>query len=247
MKVGILLKSQIEPLLYEEYKKFAEILQNLINIRISSNKEAQVIDINKQSIQEVAKVDIIIFSGGEDIHPEYYNSKIKYSDNLYTFNKQRDEIELEILEKYHKTKVIFGICRGIQLINVFLKGTLFQHLPYDLRGIVIENAHKIYPEIQENENKRKLRHIIKGKILNLITGNIEKFKMVNSRHHQGIAKLGKDLEILGISRDGIVEIIKHQNLPILAVQYHPEQSDIIENQLPLLDYFINTFISTNTY
>ncbi len=245
MKVGLLVGSNLNPVVFDEYVNFANLIQKSINEKMSKNNQVEVIEINKETLGKVEGVDVVVLSGGEDVHPEYYNSKVKYNDDLYEFNRQRDEIELELLEKFHKVKPIFGICRGIQVINVFFKGTLFQHLPYDLRGIVIENAHKIYPDVKRFEDKRKLRHIIKGKVFELLNFKtnleINNFRMVNSRHHQAVAKLGNSLEILAISRDGIVEILKHSSLPILAVQYHPEQKEIVDYQYPLIDYFVNIF------
>lgn len=245
MKVGLIINSSINPIVFEEYKKFASILQEYLNRKFQKNEELQILEIDKDLVNKVNFVDVIIFTGGEDVHPENYYQKIKYAESLYNFNPERDHLELEVLEKNHKTKPIFGICRGIQIINVFFGGTLFQHLPYDLKGIAIENAHKIYPEIRDFENKRKLRHLIKGKILSLLNFNNseekENFVMVNSRHHQGIAKLGKNLEILALSKDGIVEILKHQTLPILATQYHIEQKETLPFHLPLINYFLKLF------
>jgi len=240
MKIGLLIYQSSKN--FNEYLNFTKLFQEKLNQIYNKDDEYKIIEINNQAIENVKEIDIIIFTGGGDIHPEYYNSSIKYSENLYSFDKKRDEIELEILNKYHQNKAVFGICRGIQIINVFFKGALFQHLPYDLRGIVIENAHKIYPEIQKDEDRRKLRHLIKGKIINYINfaneADKKNFVMVNSRHHQAISKLGKDLEILAISRDGVVEILEHKYLPILAVQYHPEQEDIITYQKYLINYFV---------
>ncbi|MCS7165766.1 MAG: gamma-glutamyl-gamma-aminobutyrate hydrolase family protein [Candidatus Calescibacterium sp.] len=243
MIVGIILSENTHPIVIQEYKNFGMLLQSEINKKFSKDESMIILPIDKELLENVRKVDVIVLTGGSDVHPEYYNSKVKYSDNLYTFDKERDEIELEIINRFYQQRPIFGICRGIQILNVFFKGTLFQHLPYDLRGITIENAHKIYPEIQKFEKKRELRHIIKGKIFDILSFNKEedrnKFMCVNSRHHQAIAKLGKDLEILALSKDGVVEIVKHTTLPILAVQYHPEQEEIIPYQLPLIRYFVN--------
>lgn len=245
MKIGLVINSSSNPIVLEEYKNLASKLQELLNQKFQKNEEIQIFEINSELPTKISSIDLIILTGGEDVHPQNYYQEIKYSETLYSFNPQRDEIELEILEKNHKTKPIFGICRGIQLINVYFGGTLFQHLPYDLKGISINNAHKIYPEIKDFEKKRKLRHLIKGKILNLLdfANENEKnnFIWVNSRHHQAVARLAKNLDILALSDDGVVEILKHQNLPILATQYHIEQTEIFSYHLPLLRYFLSLF------
>lgn len=245
MKIGLIINPLSNPIVLEEYKNFASILQELLNQKFQKNEEIQILEITPELPNKISSVDLIIFTGGEDIHPKNYYQKVKYSENFYSFNHQRDEIELEILEKNHKTKPIFGICRGIQLINVYFGGTLFQHLPHDLRGISIDNAHKIYPEIKDFEKKRNLRHLIKGKILDLLEFANEKeknnFVWVNSRHHQAVARLAKNLEILALSKDGVVEILKHQNLPILATQYHIEQKELLPYHFSLLKYFLSLF------
>ncbi|MFN4220109.1 MAG: gamma-glutamyl-gamma-aminobutyrate hydrolase family protein [bacterium] len=245
MKVGLIINPSSNPLVLEEYKNFSINLQELLNQKFQKNEEMQILEINSDLTNKISSIDLIIFTGGEDVHPRNYYQEIKYPESFYSFNLQRDEIELEILEKTHKSKPIFAICRGIQLINVYFGGTLFQHLPYDLKGISIENAHKIYPEIKDFDKKRKLRHLIKGKILELLnfTSQEEKdnFVWVNSRHHQAVARLAKNLEILALAKDGVVEILRHQSLPILATQYHIEQQEILPNQIPLVKYFLSLF------
>ncbi|MGB9638614.1 MAG: gamma-glutamyl-gamma-aminobutyrate hydrolase family protein [bacterium] len=244
--ISLLLSKNVNEIVLNEYLEFANLIKEEYNKKFNKNYEVKHFFYEESKIDDLANSAAIILSGGVDVYPEFYNSTILYDESLYKFDKNRDQFELELLEKYHKSIPIFGICRGIQIINVYFKGTLFQHLPYDIKGIVIDNAHKIYPEIEDFKAKRKLRHLIYGtffdEIDNLIenVSNINELKLVNSRHHQAIKKLAPDFKILALSKDGIVEMIKHQNLPILAVQYHPEQKEIIDNQLPLVKYFVNS-------
>ncbi|MEN3014585.1 MAG: gamma-glutamyl-gamma-aminobutyrate hydrolase family protein [bacterium] len=240
MKVALFIKNNINktnPRLYNEYIDFASIIQSKINEKTCKNYEFEIVDINRTATKTLASSDIIILTGGEDVHPSYYNSFVKYNNELYSFNKQRDEIELEILHKYHQSKCFFGICRGIQIINVFFGGNLFQHIPYDISDVVIEEAHRSYSLIKDSDKVRYLRHLIKLKLDSLITME------VNSRHHQAIAKIGKNLNVLAISKDGIVEVVQHEYLPIFAVQYHPEQRELIDSQQLVIDWFVNMIVN----
>jgi putative glutamine amidotransferase len=243
--ISLVLSKNVNEIVFNEYLEFSNLIKKEYNQKFNKNIEVKYFFYEESKIEDLKDSYVIILSGGVDVYPVFYNSTILYEEDLYKFDKNRDEFELELLEKYHKKVPIFGICRGIQIINVYFKGTLFQHLPYDIKGIVIDNSHKICPEIQDFNSKRKLRHHIYGTFFDEITNllnnenNINNLKVVNSRHHQAIKKLAPNFEILALAKDGIIEIIKHQNLPILAVQYHPEQKEIIDNQLPLIKYFLN--------
>jgi putative glutamine amidotransferase len=246
--ISLVLSKNVNEIVFNEYLEFSNLIKEEYNKKINKNIEVNYFFYEESKIEDLKDSYVIILSGGVDVYPLFYNSTILYEEDLYKFDKNRDEFELELLERYHKKVPIFGICRGIQIINVYFKGTLFQHLPYDIKGIVIDNSHKIYPEIQDFNAKRKLRHHIYGTFFDEITdllnnenniNNLNNLKVVNSRHHQAIKKLAPNFEILALAKDGIIEIIKHQNLPILAVQYHPEQKEIIDNQLPLIKYFLN--------
>jgi len=243
--ISLVLSKNVNKIVFDEYLKFSDLIKEEYNKKFNKNIEVKYFFYEESKIEDLKDSYVIVLSGGVDVYPEFYDSTILYEEDLYKFDKSRDEFELELLQKYHKKVPIFGICRGIQIINVYFKGTLFQHLPYDIKGIVIDNSHKIYPEIQEFNAKRKLRHLIYGSFFDEITNLVDKentlnnLKVVNSRHHQAIKMLASDFEILALARDGIIEIIKHRDLPILAVQYHPEQKEIINHQLPLIKYFVN--------
>jgi len=139
---------------------------------------------------------LIIFSGGEDINPAIYGKKNTHSH----FSLLRDQVELEVLERSLKeNKKIFGVCRGHQLINAFLGGDLIQDLFLDLK-IDHESYHPL--EI-ENEN--------------YLTPKF--FDSVNSMHHQGVIKEGKNLIPTSFYK-GIIESCESEN--IITVQFHPE-------------------------
>lgn len=150
------------------------------------------------------RTDGLLLSGGGDIHPSYYGKQRTGLDA--SVDSRRDEREWELLRQFcAHNKPVFGICRGIQLIDVFFGGTLFQHL-----GTAYVHESTIHTVITaENSQLRPLL----GEQL-----------PVNSYHHQAIRTLGAGLRVTAVSdADGVIEAIDHERLPIMAVQWHPER------------------------
>lgn len=151
-----------------------------------------------------ARADGLLLSGGGDIHPSYYGKCITGLDT--SVDLQRDEREWELLQQFcaHK-KPVLGICRGIQVIDVFFGGTLFQHL-----GTAYVHESTIHTVITSEY----------GRLRGLLGENLP----VNSYHHQAIRTLGAGLHVAAVSdADGVIEAVEHESLPILAVQWHPER------------------------
>lgn len=154
-------------------------------------------------------LDLLILKGGHDISPANYGQRPGYA--ISTSNPFQEEFDNEWLPQYITKEIpIFGICRGLQALNVYFGGTLNQHIinhPTNSDGL-----------------REELVHNVKGQKLG------SKMFGVNSMHHQAIDKLGDDLEVIleecddkGRLVTGIIEAIKHKTLPIIAVQWHPEE------------------------
>lgn len=162
--------------------------------------------------------DGLILCGGGDISPTFYGEKniqsqnIDYNNDLYEFSLLNQFVQLK--------KPVLGICRGMQIINVFFGGTLYQHI----------DNHK-------NSDGTDLFHTISVKSSFLYDLYGKSFT-VNSCHHQAVNKLGNDLSVMAHSGE-IIEGICHKTLPIIGVQWHPER---IENGKKLFDYFIRNLI-----
>lgn len=193
-----------------------------------------VIDSEKYIDELSEKMDGFLFTGGCDIHPNYYNQSIKVG--LGSVVPERDEFELKLLKKsLEKNKSILGICRGFQLINVFFEGTLYQDINH-YKPVTIAHVGRMLPKyspahkvtLQEGS---KLYETFNQNELN-----------VNSFHHQIIDKLGEGLVETAISEDGIIEGIEHKNYPfVVATQWHPEMMfEIHSEQLLIFKQLINS-------
>lgn len=143
----------------------------------------------------------LIISGGGDIPPEYYGEKPE-TDSLRPVSTNRIDFELKILEKFIELeKPVLGICYGMQLINVFFGGSLYQ----DIKGHR-EGYHEV--TIQDNS---------------LIPPGTYR---VNSSHHQAIKQKDRGIKVLGFSSDGIIEAITHiDHKWLFGIQWHPERMD----------------------
>jgi len=145
----------------------------------------------------------IILSGGNDVYLNTFSSST--SSKQTNICEERDEVENKILEYAIKNKIpVLGICRGMQLINVFFGGDLIN---IKKEGNKIEHVNSTHKIIFKN----KLSH--------------KKSAVVNSYHKYGITKktLSKELNSFAESEDGIIEGISHPKYPIAGIQWHPER------------------------
>lgn len=170
----------------------------------------------------IPRLDGILMSGGADIDPKRYGAEPE--PELQSIEPARDEFELKILELVYECELpIAGICRGLQILNVHAGGSLYQDVPpHSVRDKAPSTrVHDITTE--------------KGSILEKLYG--EKLE-VNSLHHQSIKTLGKHFSASATSNDGIVEGIEHSQLPIVAVQWHPEMLDTRDSD-PIFKWLVS--------
>ena len=155
-----------------------------------------------------------LFTGGLDLNPLIYNENPH--PLCKTTNLAVDKFQLELMQKVlAKNKPLLGICRGAQLLNVACKGTLYQDLALMPSPAL---AH-----MQGEHDRHGLAHeinITKGSFLEEILGQKT---LVNSFHHQGIKRLGKNLTVMARSSDRVIEAIAINDHPFQAgIQWHPE-------------------------
>ncbi|MDD9269010.1 gamma-glutamyl-gamma-aminobutyrate hydrolase family protein [Paenibacillus sp. GCM10023248] len=160
--------------------------------------------------------DGFLFTGGHDINPELYGEAI---DGVCgELCEERDVMEKLLFDEVLKLdKPAFGICRGLQLFNALLGGTLYQDIPAQRSaGKLI--AHKQQPPYSEPVHAVV---IADGNPLYEIVG--KESLMVNSYHHQGIKQLSEQLQAVAYAEDELIEAVAMPGKKfVMAVQWHPE-------------------------
>lgn len=172
----------------------------------------------KKDVKKLVKnFDGFLFTGGQDIHPVHYNQPLCHCSN--EISPERDALELRLFKMLLKAnKPVFGICRGLQLINVALGGTLKQDILEEKEtGITLQHFQKTPYHVPVHEIL-----IEKNSLLQQILGKDTIF--VNSVHHQGIGVLADGLIPMATSVDHLTEAFQIAALDFgIAVQWHPEQ------------------------
>lgn len=191
--------------------------------------------LDKKAIRKaVESADGILLTGGGDILPSIYGQVQNPATN--EINEARDKAEIEAAIAALELKLpVLGICRGIQILNVALGGTLIQDIPSQVSSSIIHRttsndgyaSHKVCVE--------------KGSILHSIV-EADSFT-VNSFHHQALKKLGRGLSVTAKSDDGIIEAVELNSCGnVLGVQWHPEK---IFSEQPLFKKFFDWLVSTS--
>lgn len=163
----------------------------------------------------VERVDGILLSGGSDIDGRYFGEPTL--EGLTDVNHERDTYDFLLLKIASDRQLpIFGICRGMQVINVAFGGGLWQDIPSQFPGAPFN--HSI---LTDKEKPAHNVRIEKGSVLSEIFGCDE--IGVNSRHHQAVKEIAPGFKVTAVSGDGIVEAIEaFPQYRILGVQWHPE-------------------------
>lgn len=178
----------------------------------------------------VDSLDGVILAGGPDIDPALFGQPV--DPDCGRINRQRDDLEIALFAECARRKLpVFGICRGIQLINVAMGGTLIQHVPGRFEGAVHQQeAHRL--ELWHDVN------VINGTPLAEIYGENARVR-TNSFHHQALLDVADGLQVNAIVAEGFPEAVTGTGDQfILGVQWHPEVSyKVDENSRKLFDYF----------
>jgi len=186
--------------------------------------------------QACEMVDGILLSGGTDVYPGLYGeTRHKACD---TPCNVRDSTETFIFKKavLEMNKPLLGICRGFQMLNVVLGGSLYQDLPSQYE----ETGKKVYHS-QAFELMAHSVNIMEGSELHTLLG--KDIIYVNSCHHQGIKVLAEQLTCTGVSEDGLVEAFCMPGRKFVwGVQWHPEAILHDESSRKLFKVFVENCI-----
>lgn len=178
-------------------------------------------------------IDALVLAGGPDVDPGLYGGA--NHPQVYGVDRERDASEVELVRAAVRDDVpTLGICRGCQLINVALGGTLIEHLP-DVVGADV--AHR-GSESTGSVYVPHPVHVDAGSKLARLLGTTESSPA--SSHHQAIRRPAKELAIVARAPDGTIEAVEMRSHPwLVAVQWHPEHTaDVDPTQQRLFDELV---------
>ena len=164
----------------------------------------------------MGEFDGLFISGGGDIHPEFFNGEMHPSVN--GVDRERDAFELALCRHaVAMDKPILGICRGQQVLNVAMGGSLVVDIPSELPDAI---RHSWWPGYKRSRLSHQVG-VEEGSRLAGIMGG-EEF-MVNSLHHQSVKALGEGLKVAATAADGVIEALEMPGKHfVVSVQWHPE-------------------------
>ena len=179
-------------------------------------------------VPDISLYDGLILPGGGDIDPKLFG---QLNNGSRFFDPTLDRLQLAILRAFLlDKKPILGICKGMQLINIFFGGDMIQHLPsYD------SHQHNGQDQVHETTT-------VRGSLFYHLYG--DRFN-VNSAHHQGVDAPGQGIRYIQYGPDNVVEGLIHTYLPIIGVQWHPERMCFRQKRKDTVDgsLLINAFLS----
>jgi putative glutamine amidotransferase len=194
---------------YEHYVRWIRSVEGSVDIQKLSHEF--------DNAREIENLDGLLLSGGGDVHPRFYGKENRLG-KMNGVDEQRDEFEFAVIERALDADMpILGVCRGMQVMNVYLGGSL-----------TVDLASEGFNDHTSSADERGTMHgisVMPHSMLHALTGTTE--TEVNTFHHQAVENLGKGLMCSAISPDNVVEAgewVMKDNMPFLMlVQWHPER------------------------
>lgn len=179
----------------------------------------------------IDQIDALVLAGGADVNSLLYNEEPK--PKIGKIEPERDVFEIALIkEAWKQKKPIFGICRGMQVLNVAFEGSLYQDLSY-------------YPDLEVNHRQQTTwgapSHTIDIAEDSWLGESSGSELLINSYHHQAVKKLADVFYPVAWSRDGLIEAFesKDSSQRVMAVQWHPEVLvDVIPESQNVIDKFV---------
>lgn len=200
-----------------------------------SGAQARVLDVSESPRAVLQTIDGVLLTGGGDVDPAFYGQD--RHETVEDAEPGRDEFELDLARRAIEADVpVLAICRGAQVLNVAAGGTLVQDIP---TAVTTELSHSLKEpkdcvahDIQV-ANDSRLRTALGGAV------SASCACRVNSRHHQSVGKLGRNLKASATAPDGVIEGIEAPDATFcLGVQWHPENFWRTGEFKPLFDAFV---------
>ena len=157
--------------------------------------------------EPVADCQGLLLCGGGDIAPCFYG---QVSRGSYPPDELRDQAEWKLIDYYlQRNRPILGICRGMQMLNVALGGTILQHLPKE--------------RWQLHQGEQDVYHSMSCSKDGILFRFFDRHGTVNSAHHQVLDTVSDELKVIAWAQDESIEAVQGRDLPVLGVQFHPER------------------------
>lgn len=200
---------------------------NAPTVRVAREQGWEVVPVPSAEVplevtdEVVARADAVVIMGGEDVDPAFYGGPRSYPGSGH-HEPRADRAHIAAVHRCIAAGTpLLGICRGLQIINVALGGTLVQHLPTTAGHRNTGDDHFVRNRVT----------LIGGELAVAVDPTAD----VRCTHHQAIDVLGRDLVVAARAADGVVEAVVHRSAPVTGVQWHPEHPDTADTQLaPLL-------------
>ena len=170
--------------------------------------------------ETVARLDGLLLSGGHDVYPLHYGEEPL--QGLGEVWPERDQFDFALIKAAEEKQIpIFGICRGLQILNVYRGGSLYQDLKYD-QNCTLKHS--------QNQTPALGTHTVDIEFESKLASAIGRSTWItNSHHHQTIKNLGEGLHVVARAKDGTVEAIEDATYPwMVACQFHPEMMSVTD-------------------
>lgn len=208
--------------LRDDHGSFVDLQRSYVNLDYVRSIESQggvpviiPLTLDEEVISEtIARLDGLLLSGGHDIFPLNYGEEPL--QGLEEVWPERDQFDFMLLKAAMEKEIpILGICRGHQIVNVYMGGTLYQDLKYDsnctLKHVQNQTPSMAFHTI-DIERESKMAQLIGSTTW-----------VTNSHHHQMVHRLGEGLKVTAVAKDGVVEGLEGTEYPwLVTCQFHPE-------------------------
>lgn len=181
-------------------------------------------------VPDPSEYDGLLLPGGDDIDPILFK---QLNEGSRKIDPHLDRVQLQVMKAFvQQKKPVLGICKGMQLINVFFGGDIIQHL----------SCYKAHQYLNDLDTEQV--HVTHARGDSLLAELYGRTFHVNSAHHQGCGMPGRGIVYEQFSEDGVVEGLSHKSLPILGVQWHPERmcfpptDDVLVDGILIMAYFL---------
>ena len=171
------------------------------------------------------QMDGLILTGGGDIDPKWYQGHPH--STMYSIDEERDTTEITLARKILNTAIpLLGICRGVQVLNVALGGTLIEHIPDEVEELIEHRlpSRKPTPHTVSIQADTRLASILGQTQISVL-----------SWHHQALRKVAPSLIVSSYAPDQVIEAVEHSTHPwLIGVQWHPEltaETDPLQQKL----------------